>query len=169
MNFTMNSICRIVSFMIVLGTLAGCATPASVVPNNTTADELQQRLGKPTDTRANPQGGEYWEYAYGPMGTETWLFGIDRGRVVRSSTQLLTEERLYRVIPGVTTEAQVRELLGRPREITKLRYETAWEWRVDMSPNLGFYVVRFDSKGVATGINVLVDMSSDGKDKDTGP
>ncbi|MDH5343922.1 MAG: hypothetical protein OEW79_13950, partial [Betaproteobacteria bacterium] len=133
---------RMTGTLMLLAVLAGCAMPASIVPNDTSANELLQRLGKPTDVRPNAQGGEFWEYAYGPEGTETWLFGIDSG-MVRSSTQLLTRERLQLVVPGVTTEAQVRELLGKPRDITRIRDETAWEWRVDMPPNLGLFVVRF--------------------------
>lgn len=162
----MSMISRMTGTLMLLGVLAGCAMPASIVPGSTTADELQKRLGQPTDKRANPAGGEFWEYAYGPFGTETWLFGVDRGQMVRSAEQLLTLKQLYRVVPGVSTEAQVRELLGKPRKITRFREEVAWEWRVDMSPNLGQFVVRFDQKGVATGINVLVDISSDSRDKD---
>ncbi len=164
----MNIASRLIISLLLVGLLAACAMPAAIKPGTTT-DELLQRLGKPTATRANPQGGEYWEYAYGPEGTETWLFGIDRGRMVRTSTQLLTTERLQRVVPGVTTEAQVLELLGTPRKITRFREEIAWEWRVDLAPNLGLFVVRFNPAGIATGFNVLVDISKDSNDKDTGP
>jgi len=165
----MSLISRTTGMLLILGVFAGCAMPESIKPNVTTASELMQRLGKPTDTRANPQGGEYWEYAYGPEGTETWLFGIDRGRMVRSSTQLLTIEQLQRVVPGVTTESQVRELLGAPRKITQFREEIAWEWRVDMSPNQGQFVVRFNPNGIATGYNVLVDILADSHESDSGP
>ena len=161
----MSLIFRLAPMLLIIGALAGCASPGSVVPNATTADELLKKLGKPTDTRPDPQGGEFWEYAYGPQGTQTWLFGIDRSRMVRSATQLLTQERLHRVVPGVTTEAQVRELLGKPRRITRFREETAWEWRVDLNPTKGLYVVRFDPNGLATGINVLMDISADSNDR----
>lgn len=165
----MRLISRFIPVLLVISALAGCAMPGAIVPNATTADELLQKLGKPTDTRRSPQGGEFWEYAYGPEGTQTWLFGIDGGRVVRSSTQLLTEEQLHRVVPGVTTETQVRELLGKPRYITKFREETAWEWRVALPPSYGIFVVRFGSDGRATGVNVLVDGSSDSNDKQSAP
>ena len=165
----MNLISRLTLLLLIVGALAGCAMPGSIVPNATHADELLKKLGTPTDTRTDPQGGEWWEYAYGPEGTETWLFGIDRSRMVRSSTQLLTHERLHRVVPGVTTEAQVRELLGKPRRITRFVAETAWEWRVDLKPSKGLFVVRFGPNGLATGINVLEDNSMDSSDKQSGP
>ena len=67
--------------------------------------------------------------------------------MVRSAEQLLTFERLYKVEPGVTTESQVRELLGRPAQVMNLAMGPAWEWRVDLSPNMGFFVVNFDRQG----------------------
>lgn len=164
----MNAIFRNAFALILITALAGCAMPGAIVPNQTTADELLQKLGQPTDKRANPAGGEFWEYAYGPAGTQTWLFGIDSGRMVRSSTQLLTEERLQRIVPGQSTEAEVRALLGAPRDTTRFREETAWEWRVMIGPLPGIYVVRFDSRGLATGYNVLPDLLIDGN-PDAGP
>lgn len=164
----MSTFLRIAVAILFLGILAGCAIPSAIVPNQTTADELLQKLGKPTDKRVNPAGGEFWEYAYGPAGTQTWLFGVDSSRVVRSSTQLLTEERLNRIVPGQTTEAEVRALLGAPRDTTRFREETAWEWRVMIGPLPGIYVVRFDSRGLATGYNVLPDLMIDGN-PDAGP
>ena len=161
----MSRISRLVVALLIAGALASCASPRSIVPDATTADELLKKLGSPTDKRADPQGGEFWEYAYGPEGTETWLFGVDRGRMVRSATQLLTQERLNQVVPGVTTEAQVRELLGKPRHITRFREETAWEWRVYLIHTMGLYVVRFGRDGLATGTNVLIDMTTDSKDR----
>jgi hypothetical protein len=154
--------------ILLLGLIAGCANPGAIAPNVTTADELLKRLGSPTDKRANPAGGEFWEYAYGPAGVETWLFAVDSGRMVRTSTQLLTEERLNQVIPGQSTEAEIRALLGSPRDITRYGQETAWEWRVQIGPAYGVYVVRFDNAGRATGFNMLPDLLID-SNPDSGP
>ena len=138
------------------GAFASCATPSAIQPG-TTADELTQKLGDPTNKQSNPQGGEFWEYAYGPEGTQTWLFGIDQGRTVRSATQLLTEERLRQVVTGKSTEADVRTLLGKPRDVTRYRDTTTWEWRVSVGPAIGMYVVHFGTDGKASGYNVLKD------------
>ncbi len=156
---------RLAPLLLISAALASCAVPGAIVPNQTSADALLKKLGTPTDTRYDPQGGELWEYAYGPEGTETWLFGIDRARMVRSATQLLTPERLYQVVPGVTTQAQVIALLGKPRLVTQFREESAWEWRVNLRPTLGVYVVRFGANGLATGVNVLMDRSTDSNDR----
>ena len=150
-----------VAFALLIGVLAGCAAPGSIVPNTTSADELVKKLGKPTDTRPNPQGGEFWDYAYGPEGIVTWRYAIDNKRMVRSADQLLTQERLYKVEPGTTTEAGVIQLLGRPRLVTRYSHETAWEWRVSLPPNMGIFVVRFSHDGVALGVGIQTDISID--------
>jgi len=151
-----------IALALLVGVLAGCAQPGSIVPNTTTADELAKKLGRPTDKRPNPQGGEFWDYAYGPEGVATWRYAIDDNRMVRSADQLLTYERLHKVVPGVTTEAGVIELLGRPRLVTRYSYETAWEWRVDLSPNRGIFFVRFGHDGLARGVGIMADMALDG-------
>ncbi len=161
----MKLIWRITVMLMIAGLIAGCAMPGSIVPNATTADELVKKLGKPSDTRKNAQGGESWDYAYGPEGTETWRFDIDSGRMVRNAAQILTQERLYQVVPGVTTEAQVLELLGRPRMVTKFTGSTAWEWRVLRSPARGIFVVSFNHSGLATGVSIMEDMTTDGGDR----
>lgn len=157
----MKLISRLILILLAVA-LASCAMPGSIVPNTTTADDLVKKLGKPTDTRPNPQGGEYWDYAYGPEGYETWRFSIDGSRMVRSADQLLTHERLYKVVPGTTTESGVIDLLGRPRLVTRYRHETSWEWRVDLKPNKGIFVVSFGPDGVARNVGVIIDFFTDG-------
>ena len=150
-----------IALALLIGVLAGCANPGAIALN-TTADELVKKLGKPTDTRPHSQGGEFWDYVYGPEGVATWRYAIDNNRTVRSADQLLTHERLYRVVPGVTTEAGVLDLLGRPRLVTRFRNEAAWEWRADLSPNTGIFIVRFSHDGLAMGVGVIMDASIDG-------
>lgn len=161
----MNPISRFTTALLLLGVLAGCALPDRIVPNTTSADVLVSKLGKPSTTRANPSGGEIWDYVYGPSGFETWRFTIDGGRMVRSKEQLLTYERLYKVVPGTTTEAQVLDLLGKPSAIMKLSMGPSWEWRINMRPNLGHFIVNFDRNGIASSIGVMMDMTHDSSDK----
>lgn len=161
----MQPIFRLIVIMLI-GLFAGCAVPSAIKPG-ASADELLQKLGKPTEVRPGPQGGESWDYVYGPEGLQSWRFDIDRSRKVSSVTQLLTEERLRRVTAGVTTQEQVKTLLGKPREIVQYREEIVWEWRVAIGPEYGVYVVRFGPNGLATGYNVLRDFKYDG-DRDAG-
>jgi outer membrane protein assembly factor BamE (lipoprotein component of BamABCDE complex) len=146
---------------LMIAVLAGCALPGSIVPNTTTAGELVQKLGRPSDKRPNPQGGEFWDYVYGPEGFTTWRYAVDTSGMVRSAEQLLTLERLYKVVPGETNEAEVLELLGKPRMINRYRHEVVWEWRVNLSPVRGVYIVRFGFDGRARSVGVVEDASAD--------
>ena len=146
--------------VLAAGMLAGCVNPGSIMPN-TAADDLVKKLGKPTDTRRNAQGGESWDYVNGPEGVTTWRYVIDNNRTVRSVEQLVTHERLYKVVPGETNEAGVIELLGRPGMVTKYSHEVAWEWRANLSPNNGYFIVRFGHDGIARGVGVLTDLIMD--------
>ncbi len=146
---------------LVITALVGCAFPGSIVPNTTTADELTKKLGRPSDKRANPQGGEFWDYVYGPEGFTTWRYAVDTGGMVRSAEQLLTLEQLRKVVAGKTNEAGVLALLGKPSLITRLRNEVVWEWRVNLSPMKGVYFVRFGFDGRALGVGIMEDMSTD--------
>lgn len=156
MNFQFRS----AAALVLIGALSGCAVP-SAIQIGTSTDELQQRLGKPTEVHKSAQGGELWDYASGPEGVETWRFDIDRNRKVGSATQLLTQERLYRIVPGVSTADDVKMMLGKPRDIDHLAGETVWEWRVALPPEVGVFVVRFGPDGKASGYNVLEDIKSD--------
>jgi len=160
----MNTIVRILPALLITVALAGCAFPGSIA-TNISADELVQKLGKPTETRANPAGGESWDYVYGPSGFETWRFSVDSGRMVRAKEQLLTYERFYKIVPGTTTEAQVRELLGRPASINNLAMGPTWDWRFDMKPTPGHFIVNFDRRGIATSVGIMMDMKIDSSDK----
>jgi outer membrane protein assembly factor BamE (lipoprotein component of BamABCDE complex) len=146
--------------LLLIGTLAGCAAP-SAIRVGASADEVQQRLGKPTEVLKGAQGGELWDYVYGPEGVESWRFAIGSNRKVAGTTQLLTQERLHRVVPGVSTSDDVKMLLGKPREVINLGGETVWEWRVAIPPEVGVFVVRFGPDGKASGYNVLEDIKSD--------
>jgi outer membrane protein assembly factor BamE (lipoprotein component of BamABCDE complex) len=157
----MNLITRLFLTLSVVSVIAGCALPGSIPLNSTNADDLLKRMGKPTETTSNPAGGEYWDYVYGPAGFETWRFGIDGGRVVRSREQLITFERLHQVKTGTSTEKDVRVLLGKPSMVTRLQNQTAWEWRVNFQPGLGYFVVNFDANGIAQSTAVLNDFIGD--------
>lgn len=142
--------------------VAGCAMPERIVPNQTSADELMRQLGEPSTKRPNPAGGEVWDYVYGPQGVQTWRFTVDPGRKVSSATPLLTEERLRRLTPGQSTEQDVLEALGQPRDTGRVGGEMTWEWRVDLPPRVGVYVVRSGNDGRVSGYNILPDVLIDG-------
>jgi len=140
---------------------AGCGGIHSLVPPQSTLAEVRDRMGRPTDIRFDSQGNELWEYATGPTGEQTHLVRADKtGRVI-DVAQLLTPEQFAKVVRNVSTKAQVRELLGRPSEQQFFRGEAVWSWRMRISPQPGYFSVRFNSDGVAVEAMVLIDPSGD--------
>lgn len=141
--------------------LGGCA---SVSPGQSEAD-VRARMGAPTDTRTDSNGDKLWEYATGPEGFHTRLVRIGTDGRVKEVTELLTEENLARVIPGKTTRAEVRNMLGKPADETTYPNGLAWSWRfkrLGIAPS--YMVVSFDPDGTAREKIVIVDPSGDDLD-----
>lgn len=114
---------------MIAAALAACVSYGGFVPGVSTVEEVRSAAGRPTDVRFAPGGEEIWEYATGPEGYETHVVVFDRNGVVRSSAQVLTEDNIKRLVPGKTTRAEVRELLGRPGDIYTFNDSETWEWR----------------------------------------
>lgn len=141
--------------------IAGCAGPGNLVPHQSTLTDVRAVMGNPTDIRRAPNGDQLWEYARGPMGTETYLIRADRDGRVISVTQLLTPEQFAKIVPNRTTRAEVRELLGRPSEERQLYSGLHWSWRVYVGPQYGYFVVRFRPDDVVLEKYLLLDPSQD--------
>jgi hypothetical protein len=130
--------------MLFAAALTGCASPGSVAPGASVVEVLA-RVGPPTDIRMDQNGDELWEYSTGPTGTETYLVRSGADRKVKEVTQLLTEDRMNRIVPGKMTKADVRHLLGKPSEQTFTAAGTVWSWRFRRDGvQLGYLTVRFN-------------------------
>lgn len=151
--------------LFLVGILAACAGPRGIVPGQSTLSEVRASVGSPTDIRFDPSGDELWEYAYGPLGTETYLVHVSRDGHVKSVTQLLTEAQFARIAPGQMSKADVRRLLGRPSDQVFLHNGTSWTWRVDLKPQTGHFVVRFDANDIVLDKIILIDISRDDGDR----
>jgi hypothetical protein len=145
--------------------LSGCAMPGSIAPQSTNV-EVRASLGNPTDVRFDRNGEELWEYALGPGGYETHLVRIGRDGRVKEVTQLLTQERLMSLTPGTSTKPQVRDVLGRPSEVSYPGTGEAWSWRFNLGgAQLGYLVAGFGPDGILRERMVVMDGPSGGRDK----
>ncbi|MDH3437389.1 MAG: hypothetical protein OEN48_10430 [Betaproteobacteria bacterium] len=154
--------------LLLAGVLAGCATPGSFVPQQSTITDVRARMGSPTDIRFDRNSDELWEYATGPSGTETYLFRFGKDGRVKAVTQLLTEEQFGKILPQQTTKAGARDLLGRPSDQAFLYNGTSWTWRVRVGPQDGHFVVHFDPNDVVLDKIILIDMSRGNGDRGEG-
>ena len=143
--------------------LAACAAgPRSLVSGQSTEADVRTRMGAPTDTRTEPNGDKVWEYVTGPEGFYTWQVRIGADGRVRQVAQLLTEDRFTTIVPGKTTQAEVRSTLGRPSDETNFRAGQTWSWRYlrnGISP--GYMVVKFNPDGTVAERIVIIDPSGD--------
>jgi hypothetical protein len=151
--------------LILAGLLAGCVGPRSIVPAQSTLPEVRASLGSPTDIRFDQTGEELWEYARGPLGTETYLIRAGKDGRVQSVTQLLTEAQFAKIVPGKMSKVDARHLLGRPSDQAFLHNGTSWTWRVDLKPQTGHFVVRFDPNDVVLDKIILIDITDGNGDK----
>ena len=145
--------------------LAACGGIQSVVPQQSTLAEVRDRMGVPTDIRFDAQGNELWEYATGPMGYQTWLVRAALDGRVLDVSQLITQAQFAKIVRGTSTKAQVRDLMGKPSEVQYFNGEAVWSWRMEISPQQGYYSVRFDRNGIATETLVIMDASRDSRDR----
>ena len=145
--------------------LSACGGPQAIVPQRSTLAEVHTHMGRPSDIRFDGAGNELWEYATGPNGDQTWLVRAHRDGRVIDVTQLLTPERFAQITRHASTKERVRDLLGRPSEQQYFGEEAVWSWRMRISPQRGYFAVRFNREGVAIETLTLMDASSDQRDR----
>lgn len=152
--------------LLSLGVFAGCASPGGVVPQQTTMVDVRARVGTPTDIRFDRNGDELWEYATGPSGYDTYLLRFGADGKVKEITQLITQERLMKIVPGTTTKPEVRHLLGRPSDEAFYRVGTVWSWRYNDGAQTGYLAVSFNPDDTVRDRMVLLDPSDGGSKED---
>ena len=146
--------------------LPGCMAPGDIAPDRSTGAEVRAALGIPTDVRFDRNGEELWEYARGPGGYETLLVHVGPDGKVREVTQLLTQERLMSLTPGKSGKPEVREVLGRPSDISYPRAGEAWSWRYHLGGGQsGHLVVTFNPDGTVKERMVVRDAAGGDRDK----
>ena len=143
----------------------GCASPRSLVPGQSTAAEVRARMGTPTETRMGRDGDQLLEYATGPEGYETHVVRIGADGKVKEVSQILTEEQLEKIVPGKSTKAEVRQLLGRPADESVYFVGLTWSWRYKkggLQP--GYLVVTFNPDDTVRDRIAIIDMPGDARD-----
>ena len=123
---------------LLLAACSGYAPPDAVI--GMSRDEVLLRMGKP-DLEFQSKEGVRLEFPRGPFGRHTWFVYLDGNGKVTRSEQVLTEQNFNLVNPDMT-QAQVRQLLGRPSEVKMLGRErgVVWNYRYENNSCLWFQV-----------------------------
>lgn len=93
--------------------LAGCAVPEWQKIGSGRAEVLAD-MGRPTLTRALPDGGERLVYSRQPAGQQVYHLDFDSGQRLVRVQQVLTMEQFFALRTGTDTRATVLQQFGPP-------------------------------------------------------
>lgn len=134
--------------LLALGLLGACDYIAEkkLSAGESTEADVRRYMGEPEMIWEEQDGSRTLEYPRGPLGTETYFVVIGADGRYRSITQVLSEENFRKVQPGMTRD-EVRQILGKPGEITryKRQNEEVWSWRyLGGDTRTMFFLAHFD-------------------------
>ena len=99
----------------------GCAVDRfdgdGLVPGQSTRAEVEKAMGVPADKRAGPAGETVLWYPRLPYGRVSYAARIGKDDKLIAIEQRLTRESLDTLMPGVSRENDVRDVLGPPQKI----------------------------------------------------
>src|SRR5881394_4042958 len=119
---------RLVAMALIF--LAGCASldGRGLVPGQSTGNDVQALMGTPAERLNASDGDSIWFYPQQPFGRQMYAVRVTPAGVVRSVQQVLTEENLVNLVPGVTTRSQAREQFGPPFEHSRFARQQREVW-----------------------------------------
>lgn len=155
---------RILMFAAAL--LAGCAAynGRGLVPGKSVAAEVQSLMGTPDEKIALANGDAVWFYPRNPYGPHTYAVRFAPDGVVREVEQRLTVQNLQKLVAGVTTSKQARELLGPPWRVSRLdrQQRDVWEYYMYNDVQVEHYLyVQFSGDGFVREVLLLRDLRND--------
>jgi hypothetical protein len=149
-----------------LGLLAGCASfsGSSLVPGQSTAKDVEALMGVPAERIRLADGDTNWYYPRQPTGRMMIAVRMSPDGVMRSREQLLTEQNLVRLVRGVTTREQAREIVGPPWRISKLERQErdVWEYYMYNVEQMDYFLfLQFSYDGVLREVMMLKDYAKE--------
>lgn len=146
--------------------LAGCASfdGRGLMPGQSTEQDVVALMGKPADRITVSGGDVVLYYPRQPTGRQTFGVRLTPAGVVRSVNQLLTEENLKNLVPGVTSAAQVREIVGPPWRTSRLERQQrdVWEYyMINITQWDYFLYVQLSYDGVVREVMMVKDYTKE--------
>lgn len=145
-----------------LGAACDFIAQKDLTPGQSTEADVRRWMGQPEMIWEESDGSRTLEYPRGPMGKETYFVTIGADGRYRRIEQVLTEENFRKVQPGMTRD-QVRQILGKPGEISRFKRqnEEVWGWRyLEATQRTMFFYAHFDQD---TGLLKRTDQMQDWK------
>lgn len=145
--------------------LAGCAAfdGHTLAPGKASAQEVTALMGAPALELKRPNGDTWLYFTRYPFGRATFVATVGPDNVLRGIEQRLNYRDIHKVRAGMRKE-DVRELLGPPREISRLprQQREVWEypWR-HAARELRILWVQFSDDGIAREVIEMHDHEAD--------
>ena len=163
----------ILAGIVVFAVLSACAsvTGRGLAPGQSTAQDVQALMGKPAEQFKAVDGDTIWFYPNQPFGRTTYAVRVAPDGRVRSVEQVLTEENVRRIVSGVTTRAQVREMFGPPYESSRFERQQreVWTYTIfDVNQQDYFLHVQMSNDGIVRETLMLEDRHKDQGDAGRG-
>jgi len=142
--------------------LAGCASYSGhgLVPGQSTAKDVEATMGTPRERITSANGDTIWYYPHQPFGRQMYAVSIAPDGRMRSIEQTLTEQNAARLVPGTTTRAQARELIGPPYESSYFPRQKREVWSYTMynvARQEFFLHVQFSDDGLVREVIMIQD------------
>jgi len=142
----------IVSGLFAAMLMAGCASynGAGLVPGKSTAAEVETVMGRPADRVTKPDGGAVLYYPRGPEARDTFAASIGADGKLQAIDQILTDANIAKIVPGSTTAAQVRDLIGPSVVHSSLPRigRDVWEYKIGDEVHPFLLYVQLSSDGI---------------------
>ena len=143
------------AFAVLVPLIAACAAydGMGLRPGTSSLEEVQRTMGPPALDLPNPDGSRQLVYPRGPLGTDTFMVYVGRDGKMQGIEQVLTDDRFYRIVPGLTRDDVLR-LIGPPSEVMEFPrlQQVAWDYRYkDTWGYIAFLSVNFDREGIVVG------------------
>jgi hypothetical protein len=146
--------------LLVAAFFAGCAAydGRGLMPGQSSAKDVEALMGRPAERLTIAGGDSVWYYPRGPFGKETYAVRLTPQGTVVSIEQRLTVENVRKLVIGVSTTKDVRELFGPPFEVVQMRLQQreAWRWLMDNGYMIDhFLVVQFSADGMVREVMMI--------------
>lgn len=155
---------RMLCFLAAL-LVSGCAAfdGRGLMPGKASAAEVRALMGVPAQELKAPDGGTLLYFTRYPYGRATYVASIGPDDRLRGIEQRLNYWAIHKVKQGMRTD-EVRELLGPPREISRLsrKQRDVWEypWR-HAARELRILWVQFSDDGIAREVIEMHDYEAE--------
>jgi outer membrane protein assembly factor BamE (lipoprotein component of BamABCDE complex) len=148
--------------LILAALLSSCAsiTGHGLVPGQSTAQDVEALMGRPAERLKAADGDTIWFYPHQPYGRMMYAVRVAPDGRVRSVEQVLTEANVGKLVAGVTTRSQVRELFGPPYQTSNFprQQREAWTYTLYNASQLDYYLhVQFSGDGIVREVILIQD------------